>query len=117
MYNIEIYHDKNNKSELKEYINNLQKNKNKDNNIKFNKIISYIRMLRIYGLSLGEPFIKRIDSELWELRPIRDRIFFSYYDKNKFILLNIFTKKTNKTPKSEILKAKKILNDYRKRCI
>lgn len=34
---------------------------------------------------------------------------------NKFILLSMFLKQTQKTPKKEIEKAKKLLEDYKKR--
>lgn len=59
--------------------------------------------------------MKKIDSEIWELRPSRDRILFASWHNNKFILLNIFMKQTQKTPKREIEKAKKMLKDYIKR--
>jgi len=114
MYEIEIYQDKNGKSEIKEYIKNLQKNKNKDSNIKFNKIIAYIRLLKENGLNLGSQYIKHLDEEIWQLRPIRDRILFAYYGDNKFVLLSVFLKRTQKTPKREIEKAKKMLEDYKK---
>ena len=42
-------------------------------------------MLKANGLSLGEPYIKHIDSDIWELRPIKDRILFAYWNNNKFI--------------------------------
>lgn len=45
MYNVIIYEDKKQRSEIKEYINNLRKENSKDSKIKFNKIVSYIRML------------------------------------------------------------------------
>lgn len=64
MYDIEIYEDVHGKSEIKKYIKNLQNMKNKNNNIKFNKIISYIRMLRENGLSIGEPYIKHLDNDI-----------------------------------------------------
>ena len=115
MFDIEIYEDKNGKSEIKEYISELQNKKSKDNNIKFNKIISYIRMLKVNGLSLGEPYIKHIDSDIWELRPIKDRILFAYWNNNKFILLSVFTKQTQKMPIKGIEKAKRLLEDYKKR--
>lgn len=115
MYHIEIYENENHKSEIKEYIKNLQQRNSKDSNIKFNKIIAYIRMLQQNGLSLGEPYIKHLDSDIWELRPLRDRILFAYFNNNQFILLNIFMKQTQKTPKKEIEKAKKLLEDYKKR--
>lgn len=72
MYEIEIYEDKTGKSQVKEYILALNQRKNKDNIVKFNKIISYIRMLKERGLSIGEPYIKHIESDIWELRPLRD---------------------------------------------
>ena len=40
---------------------------------------------------------------------------FAYWDNNKFILLSIFMKKTQKTPKKEIEKAKRYLKEYRGR--
>ena len=113
MYNIEIYETINGKSEIKEYIKKLQEKNNKNNHIKLNKIIAYIRMLQEQGLSLGTPYIKHIDDEIWELRPLRDRILFAYHIENKFILLSVFMKKTKKTPKNEIQKAKRYLEDYK----
>ena len=115
MYNIEIYEDKNGRSEVVEYIKSLQKKNDKDSKIKFNKIIAYIRLLREHGLSLGTPYIKHLDTEIWELRPLRDRILFAYWDNNKFILLSHFMKQTQKTPPREIEKAKKLLKDYKNR--
>ncbi len=115
MYNIELYEDKNGKSEIQEYIKGLGIRKDKDSRIKYSKIIAYIRMLRQYGLIIGEPYIKHIESEIWELRPLRDRILFASWYNNKFILLNVFMKDTQKTPKREIEKAKRLLEDYIKR--
>ncbi|MCI8393433.1 MAG: type II toxin-antitoxin system RelE/ParE family toxin [Clostridia bacterium] len=115
MYDIIMYEDKNGKSELQEYLKQLQNNPSKDNNIKLKKITSYIDNLSMYGLTLGEPYIKHIDSDIWELRPIRDRILFTSWYNNKFILLSVFTKNTQKTPRKEIEKAKRLLKDYIKR--
>lgn len=115
MYDVEIYETENGKSEVKEYIKELQKKTSKDKKIKFQKIIAYIRMLQEQGLSLGEPYIKHLDEQIWELRPLRNRILFASCIDNKFILLTIFIKKTQKTPKKEIEKAKRYLEDYIKR--
>ena len=112
MYKVEIYEDKNGKSEIKEYIKRLHDNLTKNNKIEFNKIVAYIRMLEDKGLSIGEPYIKHIEKDIWELRPLRDRILFASYDNNKFILLSIFMKQTQKTPRREIEKAKGLLKKY-----
>lgn len=115
MYQIIFYQDSRGTSEVEEYIVNLNKKKTKDSHIKLNKIISYMRMLKEQGLSLGTPYIKHLDNDIWELRPLRDRILFAYWDNNKFIILSQFIKRTQKTPKREIEKAKSYLEDYKKR--
>jgi len=43
---------------------------------------------------------------------IQYRILFAYYDKNTFILLNVFMKTTRKIPQIEINKAKRLLKDW-----
>ena len=72
-------------------------------------------MLKINGLNLGEPYIRHIENEIWELRPLRDRILFASWSNNKFILLSAFMKQTQKTPRREIEKAKELLKDYKRR--
>lgn len=54
------------------------------------KIQDYIKLLELQVTSLGEPFIKHIEGELWELRPIRNRIFFALISENRIILLHHF---------------------------
>lgn len=117
MYDIEIYEDKNGKSEIKEYIKKLsdKKSLNKDYKIRFTKIISYIDLLSRNGLQLTAPYIKKIDKEIWELRPLRERILFASLYNNKFVLLSVFMKQSQKTPKREIDKANRLLEDYKKR--
>ena len=61
MYDVEFYKDKNNKSEIKEYLLELQQKNNKDNRIKFNKITSYIDALKLHGISIGEPYVKHLE--------------------------------------------------------
>ena len=115
LFQILIYKDKNGKSEVEQYIIELKKKNNKDSRIKFEKIISYIRNLEDDGLSIGEPYIKHLKRDIWELRPLRDRILFAGLCNNRFILLSVFMKQTRKTPKSEIERAQRLLQDYKKR--
>ena len=61
MYDIEFYKDKNNRSEVEEYLVGLQQKNNKDNRIKFNKITSYIDALKLHGTSIGEPYTKHLE--------------------------------------------------------
>lgn len=115
MYEIIFYEDKNGRSEIQDYLEKLTKKNDKDSRIKFNKIVSYIDLLSKKGIEIGKPYIKHINNNIWELRPVRDRILFAYFDNNKFILLSIFMKQTQKTPKSEIEKAIRNLENFKKR--
>ena len=119
MYEVYFYQDKNGKEPVKNYLKDLEEKSlhSKEDRIKFNKIDQYIEILRMYGTSAGEPYMKHLEGEIWELRPFRDRILFFYYEKGAFILLSCFMKKTQKTPKREITKAKKRMNDFRKRSV
>lgn len=117
MYKIIFYRNDNGKSEINQYIQKLstKKQESKDSKIKFAKIISYIDLLEKNGLTLKEPYIKYLGNDIWELRPLRDRILFAQIENNKFILLNYFIKKTKKTPMKEIRKAIKYLQKYKNR--
>ena len=117
MYEIYFYRDKNGKRPAYDYILGLASRKDKDSRIKFNKIQDYIRALKEYGLQLREPYIKHLDGEIWELRPLRDRILFVVWHDGGFVLLHQFMKKTQRTPASEIEKAKRELADLIERGI
>lgn len=112
MYSIRFYKNKEGKEPLKEYLAGLGAKKDKNSVLNFNKIRDYIQILSTYGTRAGEPYIKHIDGEIWELRPLRNRILFFGYDGEQFVLLSHFIKKTQKTPQREIEKAKRLMNDY-----
>ena len=115
MYDIRFYTDKDGKKPVLDYLRELAKKNDKDSRIKANKIRDYIRMLKEYGTAIGEPYIKHIDGDIWELRPLRDRILFAEWTGKSFILISQFAKKTQKTPRREIDKAKRLLMEYRER--
>ncbi|MDE7177820.1 MAG: type II toxin-antitoxin system RelE/ParE family toxin [Lachnospiraceae bacterium] len=117
MYEIEFYEDKNGKSEVVDFIRELNRKAatNKESRINFNKVVAYLDLLEEFGTRIGEPVTKHLDGEIWELRPLRNRMLYAYYKDNKFIILHHFIKKTQKTPKREIEQAKKNLQDYLER--
>jgi len=83
------------------------------------KFIHYIDMLQDFGLSLGQPYVKKLKDDVWELR-IRYssnyyRILYFATSGHRFILVHTFLKKTKETPKSEIEVAKYRINDYKQR--
>ncbi|MBO6304065.1 MAG: type II toxin-antitoxin system RelE/ParE family toxin [Selenomonadaceae bacterium] len=115
MYKIKFYKDKYGNSPILQYIKNLQKKNDKDSRIKAGKINDYIQALCENGTTLGEPFMKKLDDEIWELRPLRDRILFAVWVGNSFLLISHFMKKTKKTPIREIEKAKRLLKEFLER--
>ena len=117
MYEIVFYKDKNDNEPIKDYIYELSKKQNsKDARIKLKKIFEYIGQLKAYGVSAGKPAIDHITgTDLYELRPTSDRIFFTYWKNDTFVLLHHFIKKTQKTPAREIEQAKRNLEDFLER--
>ena len=116
IYDIYFYEDKDGFSPVYDYIQTLSQKTDKDSRINHKKINDYIQVLSLHGKAAGEPYIKHIVDEIWELRPIRGRIFFASWTENGFILLHYFQfKKTQKTPKREIEQAKRNLQSIRER--
>lgn len=117
MHDIYFYKDRNGNEPVKEYLAELAAKKDKDSRIKLNKIRDYMKTLSVYGTQAGEPYIKHLDGEIWELRPLRDRILFVAWVNGSYVLLHQFMKKTQKTPAREIEKAKRELADIVERGI
>lgn len=116
MHEIIFYEDSSGRKPVREYIRELEKSKSKDSRVKLNKINDYIQALSMYGVAgLSENYVKHLDGEIWELRPIRDRILFAGVVGGRYVLLHQFMKQTQKTPAREIEKAKRELADFRER--
>lgn len=117
LYEVEFYYDKNGKSEIVDFLDRLQtKSKtSKTDRINREKILAYIGALSRYGTRIGEPYVKHIEEEIWELRPLGNRIFFFYWKDGKFILLHYYVKKSQRTPPWEMMKAKNNLRDFLER--
>lgn len=115
MFKIRIYRNSQGKQPIKEYLTELASRADKDSRIKLNKIDYCLQALREYGTRIGEPIVKHIDGDIWELRPLSDRFFFFCWQGDTFILLHHFIKKTQKTPPKEIEQAKRNLKDFLER--
>ena len=117
MYRIELYEDKNGYSELNDQLMELAKKSgsNKDARIQFKQITLYVELLRNHGTRLSDNITKHIEDDIWELRPGNNRVLYFYFENNTFVLLHMFRKKTQKTPRSEIDRAIRERNDYRMR--
>jgi phage-related protein len=115
VYAIVFYKDGNGRQPVADYIKELGSRRDKDSRVKLNKINDYITALKVYGTQAGEPYVKHLDGEIWELRPIRDRVLFAAHTEDGFVMLHHFMKKTQKTPQREIERAKRELEDFRER--
>ena len=117
MHEIYFYTDKKGNKPVLDYINELAQKKDKNSRIILNKINDYIQHLSEYGVCAGEPYVKHLGGDIWELRPLRDRILFVAWVNNSYVLLHHFMKQTQKTPLREIKQAKKELTDLIERGI
>lgn len=117
MYSIVFYEDKSGYSELYQELLELADKaiNNKNARIQFNQINYCIELLKNQGTRLPVNITKHLQGEIWELRPGNNRILYFYFDGNTYVLLHMFRKQTQKTPKSEIEKAIKECNDFKSR--
>ena len=83
------------------------------------KILSHLEILQQRGYELREPYSKPLEDGIFELRTKQgsniSRVLYFFFVGKKIVLTNGFIKKTQKTPKSEIEKAKKYRQDYLER--
>lgn len=116
-WQVEYYQKKNGKIPVMEYLLSLNPKMRA-------KAFLEIELLEKHGALLREPYVKPIKGskykDIFELR-IKfssdiSRIFYFTFQNNTFVLLNGFTKKTDKTPQAELDKAVRYKEDYERRC-
>lgn len=118
MHEVIFYQDRNGRCPVLDYLNGLASQNGKDSRIKLNKIGDYIQALETYGTEgLTENYVKHLRGDIWELRPMKDRILFAAVINGRYVLLHQFRKETKKTPPREIEKAERELEDFLRRAI
>ena len=114
MYTVEFYETKDGQCPVWEFLENLRikSASNKDARIQHKQASLYIELLQQNGTRLNDNITKHLEDGIWELRPGNNRVFYFFYENNTFVLLHQFRKKSQKTPKREIVKAKSERIDY-----
>ena len=108
-FEVEFYEKENGEQPAKEFLLSLNKKMRA-------KMAGTVVILQDYGYELREPYSKHLEEGIFELRAKVgtdiSRVLYFFVIEHKIILTNGFIKKTQKTPKKEIEKAKKYRNDY-----
>lgn len=114
MFNVEFYETQDGKSQIWEFLEDLRIKAatSKDARIQHKQASLYIELLQQNGTHLNENITKHLEDGIWELRPGNNRVFYFFFQDSTFVLLHQFRKKTQKTPKREIEKAKRERDDY-----
>ena len=114
MYTVEFYETRDGQCPVWEFLENLRikSASNKDARIQHKQVSLYIELLQQNGTRLNDNITKHLEDGIWELRPGNNRVFYFFYENNTFVLLHQFRKKSQKTPKREIEKAKNERIDY-----
>lgn len=111
-FEVEFYEKANGEQPAKEFLLSLDKKLRA-------KLADTIMILQDNGYELREPYSKHISEGIFELRAKQGsditRVMYFFYVDRHIILTNGFIKKTQKTPQSEIEKAKRYRADYLKR--
>ena len=116
MYEIEFYETEDGKCPIWDFLEalRLKAPTNKDARIQHKQASLYIELLQQNGTHMNAEITKHLDDGIWELRPGNNRVFYFFYQNDTYVL-HQFRKKSQKTPKREIEKAKTERNDYLRR--
>jgi phage-related protein len=109
VWNIEYYQSGTGQSPVAEFIDALDAKSRA-------RIARTLDLLEEFGISLGMPYARHLEKQLWELRirhgRNRYRIIYFLYIGKAFILLHGFIKKTGPVPRADIATAESRQNDY-----
>lgn len=75
------------------------------------RVSGYIDSFIANGFNMTSQYLKKVDVNLWELRPGNVRVLFGLVGSDA-IVVNVFKKKTQKMPRQEIKTAKNRLKEY-----
>ncbi|MCI8928025.1 MAG: type II toxin-antitoxin system RelE/ParE family toxin [Lachnospiraceae bacterium] len=114
MYTVEFYETQNGECQIWDFLEGLRIKavSNKDARIQHKQVSLCIELLQQNGTHMNENITKHLEDGIWELRPGNNRVFYFFFKNDTFVLLHQFRKKSQKTPKREIEKAKRERNDY-----
>ena len=109
MFEIEVYQLPNGTKPAEEFLDSL------DTKMRA-KALHSLSILEEFGNQLREPYSKQLEDGLFELR-IKfasdiSRLFYFFVVNHTIVITNGFVKKTTKTPKSELILARKYKADY-----
>ncbi|MBQ9594352.1 MAG: type II toxin-antitoxin system RelE/ParE family toxin [Synergistaceae bacterium] len=108
-FEVIFYRKENGEEPVKDFLTNLDPKMRA-------KIARAISRLEKNGTELREPFSKHLEDGIFELRVTFSsnisRVLYFFFIGHTAILTNGFIKKTQKTPRSEIEKAKRYRDDY-----
>lgn len=112
-FTIEFFEKENGDKPVEEFLLSLDKKMRA-------KVIGIMVILQEKGNLIREPYSKNLGDGIFEIRgkvgTDISRVLYFFYFKDKIIFTNGFIKKTNKTPKVEIQKAKIYRKNYIERC-
>ena len=114
MFQIEFYENADGVSELWNFLEELRKRSRsgKDARIQYKQIAMYISLLEQNGTQMPETITKHLGDGIWELRPGKNRVFYFFFENDTYVLLHRFQKKSQKTPRRELERAKAERADY-----
>ena len=119
MYTVEFYETQDGECQVWDFLEGLRLEDlrikaatSKDARIQHKQASLYIELLQQNGTHMSENITKHLEDGIWELRPGNNRVFYFFFQDDIFVLLHQFRKKSQKTPKREIEKAKRERDDY-----
>jgi phage-related protein len=109
VWRIEYYESAAGRSPVEDFIDSLDARSRA-------QVARTLDLLEEFGISLGMPYARHLEKQLWELRvrhgKNRYRIIYFLYAEQTFVLLHGLIKKTGPVPRTDVRIAGSRMNDY-----
>lgn len=117
-YKIDFYRDADGYSDFEVYLEELIESTDRTELATAKKLRYQLGLLSSAGPALRAPQVTELKGyryKLFELRPLPERVFFAFWDKDRYVILSHYTKRQNKTDPREVKRALARMDDWLER--
>ncbi len=78
------------------------------------KLVALLKRTADEGVPHNNEKFRKLENDLWEFKSYQSRVMCTFYEEKIILLMNCFIKKSQKTPRNELERARRLLKEVSK---